>query len=97
MGSGSYQNCPTACCGRRINCFINGGAARAFPSPFAPNTLTSKKSTGAVTWAARLEHAASIRIAINNDLSGLTIWLWTNILEDDLPMIMLCGKRCLLF
>src|SRR6185369_16416963 len=24
VGSGSYKNCPTACCGRGVDCFING-------------------------------------------------------------------------
>jgi hypothetical protein len=34
VGSGSYQNCPTACCGGRINCLINGGAVEGFPVAF---------------------------------------------------------------
>ena len=30
IGSGSEQNCPTTCCGRGINCFINSSAVEGF-------------------------------------------------------------------
>jgi len=30
IGSGSKQNCPTACCGRGINCFINSRTVEGF-------------------------------------------------------------------